>query len=271
MRFTAPLFLAAVVAALVFPGSGAGAIATGAARLAPAAVTTAGAKPKPAGTLSGMRLCAIGSFDQQGRVCRQDERAVPLLSTGVACSVQLRARRAARLVATMTYNGAVQGRLNVRVPAPGRYSVWVSFDLASTQLPAGAFGCRFQLGSKAASGTVRSTGPAGPIVSPSVCLSANVVAAGRGCRADESAAPLQAGQPATCSAVFAGQGGHQAAIELVNTTSGQPVVLGRAGGSLPFPIVDAFASLGALTAGSYACRFLLDDQVVAEKPFTIAG
>jgi hypothetical protein len=218
-----------------------------------------------------MRLCSIGSFDQAARVCRQDERAVPLLSTGVACSVQLRARRATRLIASMTYNGAEQGRLNVRIPARGRYSVWLTLDLTSTQLPAGAFGCRFQLGSRAASGTVRSAGPAGPIVNPLVCLSGNILAAGRGCRADESVGPLQAGQPATCSAVFAGQTGHRVAIDLVNTTSGQPVVLSHVAGMLNFPIVDAWASIGALTSGSYACRFLLDDQVVAEKAFTVAG
>jgi hypothetical protein len=270
VRFTAPLCLAAVVAALAFPGTGAAAITGGAAVLTPAGITNAGAKPKPAGTLSGMRLCSISSFDQTARTCRQDERAVPLLSTGVGCSAQLRARRATRLIATMTYNGVVQGRLNLRVPGRGRFSLWVTFDLSSTQLPAGAFGCRFQVGTKAVAGTLQSAGPAGPIVSPSVCLSANVVGAGRGCRADASAAPLAAGQPATCSAVFAGQAGHPVAIELVNTTTGQPVVVGRAGGSLPYPIVDAFASLGALTAGSYSCRFLLDEQVVAEKAFTVA-
>jgi hypothetical protein len=267
VRFTAPLFLAAVVAALAFPGTGAAAVHAGAARLASAAITSGAAKP--AADFGGIRLCSIGSFDQSAHVCRQDERAVPLLSTGVGCSVQMRARRPGRLIATMTYNGAVEGRLNLRIPRSGRYSLWLTLDLTSTQLPAGAFGCRFQVGSKAASGTVRSSGPAGPIVNPSVCLSANVVGANRGCRADESTAPLAAGQPATCSAVFAGQAGHQAAVELVNMTSGQPVVVGRVGGALPIPIVDAFASLGALAAGSYSCRFLLDEHLVAEKAFTV--
>jgi hypothetical protein len=46
-------------------------------------------------------------------------------------------------------------------------------------------------------------------------------------------------------------------------------VVGRVGGALPYPIVDAFASLGALAAGSYSCRFLLDEHLVAEKAFTV--
>ena len=233
----------------------------------------ASAKPRPAGTLSALRLCKLEQFDQSLKECRVDNRAVPLLSTGMGCSTTLLARRATRVTASMTYQGVVEAKLDIRVPRRGLYSLYLTLYTPTTMLPAGSYGCRFQLGRRAVAGRIRSGGPADPVVGTAVCNTSDTSAPGSsGCNADASVAPLT-GDSITCSALFANQKGREAAIELVQTVDGQPIVLQRIAGTIPLPLVElylAYSPPGGPVPGTYSCRYIVDGQVAAEKPFTIA-
>jgi hypothetical protein len=253
--------LASTIAALAFAG--------------PTHASTGGttAKPKPAGTLSGLRLCGLEQFDERASECRRDGRAAALVSSGLGCSATLRARRATRVVATLTYQGAVEGRLTIRVPRSGLFSVFVTLRFPTTLLPAGSYGCRFQIGRRGVAGSARSAGPADPVVGAAVCDTTAASEPGQsGCETDASAVPLT-GDSITCSAVFAGRQGRLGAIELVNKSDGAETVVGRVELPLPLPLTELYLTYsppGGPAPGTYACRYLVDGQVIAEKPFTIA-
>jgi hypothetical protein len=233
----------------------------------------ASAKPRPAGTLSGLRMCMLEQFDQSTSECRVDSRAVPLLSTGMGCSATLRARKATLVTASMTYQGVAEAKLNIRVPRRGLYSLYLTLYTPTTLLPAGSYGCRFQLGRRAVAGRIRSGGPANPVVGTAVCNTSDTSAPGAsGCNADASVVPLT-GDSITCSALFANQKGREATIEVVQTVEGQATVLQRIGGMVPLPLVElylAYSPPGGPAPGTYSCRYIVDGQVAAEKPFTIA-
>ena len=173
----------------------------------------------------------------------------------------------------MAYQGIVEAKLQIRIPRRGLYALYLTVHTPTTMLPAGSYGCRFQLGSGAVAGHISSAGPADAVVGTAVCNTTNTPAPGRsGCNADGSVAPLT-GDSVTCSAIFANQRGREAAIELVQTTEGQTTVIRRNAGTLPLPLVEiylAYSPPGGPAPGTYSCRYLLDGQVAAEKPFTIA-
>ena len=217
-------------------------------------------------------MCRIESFNQRTKSCRRNERRQPLLSTGLACSATLRARAGARFRGTLLYAGSVEATINLRVPATGEYFIYIVVRFPISQLPAGTYGCRFQTGRRALAGSVRSAGPPGPLVGTAVCPTSTIAMPGMaGCDRDYAATPLPAG-PLTCSTLIAARKGHQAAVELVSTTTPeQPTVLSRFEGTVPLPLTEAFLNYSApVQPGTYACRFYLDGQLVAEKPFSVA-
>jgi hypothetical protein len=76
----------------------------------------------------------------------------------------------------------------------------------------------------------------------------------------------------TCSAVFVHRQGHPVEIDIIRGST----VLYAGKDTLGYPITSEWARTSAarrqfLGAGDYACRFVLDGAVVAERPFTIAS
>ena len=89
------------------------------------------------------------------------------------------------------------------------------------------------------------------------------------CRRDESAG-LNSAEAITVDAIFVNATGQKSRIDFA--IPGQPTTLGGQGNpaKLDGPIEQAYwTTAEKLNPGSYVFRFLLNGQIVAEKPFVV--
>jgi hypothetical protein len=132
--------------------------------------------------------------------CTKDERNNVISSNRVTCSVDVHARRAARLRQWVRFEGEVAPYPAARVPR-GRWSYWINTDFKiNLPVPGGQWECSFALGDKTLTAKFRSGGPTGEIVNTAACREQLTVAdnSGRTCLRDESGAPMPATRAVYC-------------------------------------------------------------------------
>ncbi len=237
----------------------------------PLGVLVAGAAtgPPKQGALRDLRVCGNNVVRFSGSQCARDERSTPLRAGELDCSVSLAVRRPTFFRAAITYNGALQYDYT-EVVKPGTRRRVIGVYMHNTQMPAGSYACRFDLGSRHLGATFRSAGPSGNLLGPAACLGAHSVNESE-CPHDESASPLPPTNSVSCSAVFARKSGRTAQIALLDPDGS---VLQSHSVALHYPITEAgatfTASSGTFAAGSYSCRFSVAGQQ-ANRPFRISG
>lgn len=227
----------------------------------------------PQNRLVEFRVCSETAF--AANRCVRDERRTAIVSNTLACSVTARVRTPARFTSRFVYDGEVVRSDTVRLRR-GTYRRFTGGYLPTTPMPGGRYGCTFTLGSKRVSATFQSGGPVGSILAPVVCLTQNTDEPRETpCNADESATPLGPTNSLTCSAVFPGQRGNRVGIEFLRLVDGVWTSVFRFDDVLAFPITEEWAWTSApagenLAAGEWECRFYLDEQQVAARPFRVA-
>jgi hypothetical protein len=234
-------------------------------------VAIAAGQSSPAGKLQDVRVCGLAALDRGASECTRDEAARPIRSSQFNCSVHARADRGERFTGRFLYEGQPFRAFGANVGTSQR-SIFIYITAGPTPMPGGRWACQLRVGRERVVKTFRSGGPTGPILNVAVCRSASTVAAGpsRVCLRDESAAPLPATAPVTCSAVFVGGRGKVAGFAFLHM--GRDVGLSGTF-TLPLPVTAAAPALTPdprLEPGRWACRFTVAGRQLALKPFRIA-
>jgi hypothetical protein len=227
------------------------------------------------GTFRNLRVCGATAFSRAQHRCTTDQRASSITSNRISCSVDIVVRRTAVVRGRISYRGGLAHEIGPTVLKPGVYPAWVFENIKVDQpLPGGSWRCEFSVGSARTSLTFASGGPVGDIVNVAVCSRDGTVRHESSkltlCRRDDSAALLPAGEPVFCSATFAGVTGKIALLEILRggvRKSSTDFVVGSTiwlGTVLLRPYATA-----TLQPGEFVCRFSLDGQVVAERPFLV--
>lgn len=251
------------------------------AAIAVAAVSggAAGAKSPPT-RLFDARACSVdlygsGDWDYDNRVCRTKTADQQIANGGYDCSVQYSVAKPTRLTARVLYENHVQRATTRTVDGSGTEAIGVAFAALEAQysggMPGGRYACEFSLGPRRARVAFTGRGSRDAVRVPAACSTA---------RTSEHACDFYSPDPSrippthsvTCSAVFVGRQGRAVEIDILRGST----VLYAGKDSLRYPITSEWARTSApprqfLGAGDYACRFLVDGSVIAERPFTIAS
>jgi len=226
---------------------------------------------RPRALLRELRACGKVMYDAAGYRCLRDERARPLVSNGLYCTVTIYAFSAVKIRANMSYGGQTLFAPTRKIPGRTIFHYAVYYELPIV-LPAGRYTCKFTVLRKSVKATISGGGAAGPVANSSVCSSTRAV--GNLCTADESTVPIAPTTSLTCSGFFVGQKGHFGGIELLYNQNGVWTSLSKVEGTLSRPIIGAPLVVPSLLGqpyapGQYACRFTLDGQTVTEKLFSV--
>ena len=179
---------------------------------------------------------------------------------------------AARAVfaASVTYEGQVQYSFRERLRR-GWHRELIGVYVHATQMPGGRYACNVSLGRTRATVSFRSGGAFAPVVGPAVCRTSHT--RDDACTADESGTAIPAGtRSLTCTGVFARLKGARVEIDFVRFEGdGTETVLHRVTDTLPYPIVEEWVSFAqGWTPGEYACRYLVNGTIAAERRFSVA-
>lgn len=247
--------------------------------LAASVALAAGAAASPKGsvqvTLAKPRVCGSTAFSRKQGRCTKDERATPIVSNRISCSIDVTTTRPVRLSAWFKYGGEVIPWGTSRVPR-GSWTYWIAYDIKiNLPVPGGAWECGYSVGTRRATTRFTSGGPVGDVVNAAACRRERTIPYGEGfrtCLADESAAPMAATDAVFCQVELPNVAGKVARLVLVSNEEVLEEVSFEVEGVLWFGYVFAQAPSGQrLPAGRYACRYYLDGALVAEKPFELLG
>ena len=243
--------------------------------LRPAGRTGAGTTLPAPGVFRNLRVCASTDFSRAQHRCTTDQRETPIVSNRISCSVDIVVRRTSVVRGQILYRGGVAHTIGPTLLRPGTYPAWIYENVKIDQpLPGGSWRCEFTLGSARTDVAFTSGGPEGDVVNVAVCGRQTTVRHETSglilCRKDDSTAVLPASEPVRCSATFAGVPGKVALLEIVRRGVRRTSVDFVVGSTIWLGTVQLRPSEGAtLQPGSFACRFSLDGEIVAEKPFAV--
>jgi WD40-like Beta Propeller Repeat len=240
---------------------------------------TAGASTERRARLYDPRACSAAFWGGGDWRDETGECATRTIDTGYTdvgvydCSVRYEAPTAARLTSRMLFDGRVQRTMQKVVSGSGSAAIGTGFAALDSQgaggLPAGRYLCDFAIGNRHARVAFNAPGSRDVVRVPAACSTA---------RTSEHACdfwspdvrPFAPTHSVTCSAIFAGRQGRPVEIDIFQGTK----LLSAGKDRLEYPITSEWARTSAaprqfFPRGDYLCRFLLDGQVVAERPFTI--
>jgi hypothetical protein len=221
--------------------------------------------------ITQLRVCGNNVVPFPGSQCARDERGAPITAKELDCSVRVYVGAArAVFAASVTYEGQLQYSFHERL-RQGWHRELIGVYVHATEMPGGRYACNLSLGRTHGSVSFRSGGAFAPVVGPAVCRTSHTK--DHACTADESSTAIPAGTPSvTCTGVFPRLEGARVEIDFLRLDAdGTETVLQRTTDTLPYPIVEEWASLPrAWAAGQYACRYFVNGTVAAEKRFTVA-
>ncbi|MBD0330552.1 MAG: hypothetical protein ICV64_10685 [Thermoleophilia bacterium] len=238
-----------------------------------AAAPSAALRKPPRVVVRDLRACSKAAYHAPSFRCVRDERSRPFVSQATVCTLEVVAYAAVTLRARMEFAGGTQFTFTKRLARRTRTQIAFGIEFPAT-LPAGAYTCRFTVATARASATMRSVGPAGPVVWSAVCATTLLRRDGT-CGLDQSAAPLFRPSSLSCSASLVGQQGRRVTVELLAEVDGVWTRVDGGDAALRRPIVPVYLSVpspaaSGFAAGRYACRYTVDGTVVGEKLFTVA-
>jgi hypothetical protein len=218
------------------------------------------------GTLSNLRVCPYEGFSRSQGRCTKDFRGRTLKSNRFVCSVDVSLRQPARLHDRMTYGGQIQ-YASTRLLSPGVTRWWISTDIfLSHPLPGGAWGCAFSVGARRLAAVFESGGPSGPVVDLTVCSAKTAIDSV--CPSDQSES-ISSTDSVVCNAVFVGQRGKLASIDLLSGGAELFTSQGYVVGAPVWIAYQEFISPSGSGVGDYACGFSVNGTRLAEKPFKV--
>jgi hypothetical protein len=232
--------------------------------------------PAP-GVFRSLRVCGSASFSRARHRCTSDQRAAPIVSNRISCSVDVVVHRTSVVRGRILYRGGVAQTIGPTILRPGTHPTWIYENVKIDQpLPGGSWRCEFTLGSARTGVGFTSGGPEGDVVNAAVCGRGKTVRHATSgltlCRKDDSTASLPASEPVRCSGTFAGVPGKAALLEIVRHGVRRTSVDFVVGSTIWLGTVQLRPAAGsALQPGAFACRFSLDGEVVMEKPFRVVG
>jgi hypothetical protein len=212
--------------------------------------------------LTAVRICSGSDQDLKGECTRSRSRLEHYPE--VRCSTRVYAPHPTRFTARILYEGQLERSYSLSLNGRRTRAIVAMFPTLG-DVPGGRYSCEFTLGRAHASVTGTSGGPRTSVRGAAACP-----AYGTGSRVCDEHEPDFYGHAIACSVVLVKMKGHVATTQLQRQDGPTWTTLYAAKDDLGVPIAEVWAYTSAdFRLGDYRCRFLVDGDVVAEKPFAL--
>jgi hypothetical protein len=225
-----------------------------------------------------LQACAMASFDQQSRTCKHNQASSAFQTDRMVCIARVIGNVGQQVTSTVTFQGHEVLRSSKALTSSSSSDVLGISIAPGKALPGGDWSCRFSLNGRSQSINFQLNGPTGSLLYSSACDLREIVSANHLiCKQDRDT--ITGARAIACTAVVSGAENRVVEVDLVygggqvqpftrsdnGTVSNQLVPVG-----LALQASDIGTS-GALPAGHYTCRWLIDGRQVGQKDFLVTA
>jgi hypothetical protein len=231
---------------------------------------------------SNLQVCTAADFNQSTGTCRANAAGGGALQTNqFVCTATLAASGQAQQPSfNLSYAGHDLGSAtpNGKQNQDGSFAVFAGYSLSSIhELPGGRWTCKFTFAGSSKSLSFRTSGPGGPLLYQSACISTGIDSSTALCGQDQST--LTSPSSISCTAVVVGAEQKQVKLDFVYQGGGPVQGFSRTANpqpdrefyaaSITLQPQDVALSTTTMPPGKYTCLWSIDGRQVGEKDFQV--